>query len=109
MEEAGQGEVGGAHFIAYSLVRPRRLRPVTVEVAGADNHSAGVSAVGEAAAEAWVDADMDEHSTWAQDPRDLAQHRGVGGHVGVYHHRDDRRDAAVLDRQAPRGRPRGDR
>jgi hypothetical protein len=100
MEQAGQGEVGGAHLVAYALVRPGRLRPVTVEVAGADHHRAWVAAVGEPAAETRVDADMYEHSARAQHPGGLAQHRRVGGHIGVYHHRDDRRNAAVPDRQS---------
>src|ERR1022692_4481671 len=68
MEQAGQGQVDSAHLVAYPLVRPGRLRPVTVEVARADQHLGRVAAVGEPAAEARVDADMHEHSARTQDP-----------------------------------------
>ena len=46
-----------------------------------------------------MNAHMHEHTARAQDPGCLAQHRWVAGHVGVGHHRDDSRNAAIRGRQ----------
>jgi hypothetical protein len=62
---------------------------MAVGVAGPDDDRLRVRAVGEPAAEAGVNTDVDEHPVRAQHPGGLVQHCGVGGHVGVRHHRDD--------------------
>jgi hypothetical protein len=72
---------------------------VAVEIAGADHHRVRIVAVGEPAAEAGMHPDVHQHPTGAQDPDRLSQHRRVGRHVGVDHHRDDGGDGEVADRQ----------
>ena len=93
----GSGQWGGADLMAYSLVGPSGLRPVAIEVARPDHDSGEVSAVGESAAEARVDANVHEYAVGAQDPCGLPQDRWVPGHVRMGHHADGRWDRAVPD------------
>src|ERR1022692_4184502 len=77
VQQVGQWPVRGADLVADSLIGPGRLGPVAVEIAGADHQRTWVGTVGEAAAEAWVDADVHEQSAGVQDPGRLAQPRWV--------------------------------
>ena len=88
------------HLVADALVRPRRLRPVAVAVAGADQDGLRVAAVGESAAKARVHADVDQRPARPEGSRGLAQHGRVAGDVGMRHDRDDRRQGVVPDGQA---------
>jgi hypothetical protein len=89
-----------ADLVADPLVRPRRLRPVAVAVAGADQDGGRVAAVGESAAKARVDADVDQRTAGPEHSRGLAQHGRVAGDVGMRHDRDNRRQRVVPDGQA---------
>ena len=76
----GSGQWGGADLMAYSLVGPSGLRPVAIEVARPDHDSGEVSAVGESAAEARVDA------TCTSTPsvrKTLAASRRTDGYLGM--------------------------
>jgi hypothetical protein len=71
--------VFGTDLVPDTLIGPRVGRPVAVEVARADDDGIGVGAIGESAAEAWVDTDVDEDAARVKHPRGLTENFGICG------------------------------
>ena len=86
VDEIGQGPVAGANLVPDSAVGPGVGGPVAVAVAGTDHDGIRVGAVGEAAAEARMDADVDEDAARTQHPGGLTKY----GQMVVSRETDDK-------------------
>ena len=75
--------------------RSRFAGEVRVPVAGVEDDRVADRPVREAAAEARMHSNVDEHAAGAQNSRGLPQHGRVVGHVGVGHHGQYRVDRPV--------------
>lgn len=59
-QQIGQGHVGCSNLVSEPLVRPRRLGPMAIEIAGTNDEGLRVSSVDETATEARVNADVNQ-------------------------------------------------
>jgi hypothetical protein len=73
---------------------------VAIEVAGTDNDGLRVSAIGESAAKAWVNPDMDEAATRSDNSPCLPEYSGIIRHIGVNHYGNHTCEGSIAKGQA---------
>ena len=84
-QQSGQRQVRCPDLLPEPRVRPRRLRPVTIEIAGTDDDGLRISAVGKTATEARVNADVNEATARSDNSPSLPEDGGIVRYISVNH------------------------